>query len=212
MEKSSAIEKIDFDKLNVFKYFLNYGHFIKSLNTANPIQNENKIPNLNSNNDKAINFVNSLCMIFIGNNIHQRILDEISRKTNIFILKGDYFNSLGYNTISSLGNPFLIRLYSKINENFAKSIFFNANSKAFENKSAFYSKLFDYGVRKNIGFYYLGCLGLCELYNKKIFTSNKDLIKEFTFKYGVLLYLREELAFIKDKSMEYYVKFKKNLI
>jgi hypothetical protein len=104
-----------------------------------------------------------------------------------------------------LGNPYLIRLYAKINENFDRSIFFKANSKLFENKSAFYSKLLDYVVRKNIGCYYLGCLGLCELYNKKFFSANKDLVKEFTFKYGILLYLREELAFLKDKSMEYYV-------
>jgi hypothetical protein len=208
MEKSSTIEKIDFNKLNIFKYFLNYGSFIKSLNNYNG-QDESKSSinqSNNKNNDKAINFVNSLCMIFIGNNIHQRILDEISRKTNIFILKGDYFNSLGYSTIASLGNPYLIRLYAKINENFAKSIFFKANSKALENKSFFYSKLFDYIVRKNIGFYYLGCLGLCELYNKKYFIANKDMVKEFTFKYGVLLYIREELAFLKDKSMEYYVR------
>jgi hypothetical protein len=205
MDKSATIDKIDFDKLNIFKYFLNYGNFIKGLNVTvtNATQDSN---NINNNaNDKAINFVNSLCMIFIGNNIHQRILDEISRKTNIFILKGDYFNSLGYNTISSLGNPYLIRLYSKINENYAKSIFLKFNFKAIENKSAFYVKLFDYVVRKNIGFYYLGCLGLSELYNKKFFNANKDLIKEFTFKYGILLYLREELAFLKDKSMEYYV-------
>jgi len=215
LEKSATIEKIDFYKLNVFKYFLNYGKFIKSLNNNNSAdysqQQEAKEGSINQNqinnksNDQALNFVNSLCMIFIGNNIHQRILDEISRKTNIFILKGDYFNSLGYSTIASLGNPYLIRLYAKINENIAKSVFFKANTKAIENKSAFYSKLFDYIVRKNIGFYYLGCLGLCELYNKKLFITNKDLVKEFTFKYGVLLYIREELAFLKDKSLEYYV-------
>lgn len=219
MEKSSTIENIDFNKLNIFKYFLNYGSFIKSLNNNNNFNNsdcnqqeaQSPLNQMNTKkNDQAINFVNSLCMIFIGNNIHQRILDEISRKTNIFILKGDYFNSLGYSTIASLGNPYLIRLYAKINENFAKSVFFKTNAKAFENKSAFYTKLFDYMVRKNIGFYYLGCLGICELYNKKFFIANKDLVKEFTFKYGVLLYLREELAFLKDKSMEYYVRIKIN--
>ena len=155
-------------------------------------------------------------MIFIGNNIHQRILDEISRRTNIFILKGDYFSSLGYSTIASLGNPYLIRVYSKINENFAKSIFFkttannnsnsnNDNDNTNENKSVFFLKLLDFSVRKNIGFYYLGCLGLAEIYNKNFFLINKELIKEFTFKYGLLLYVREELAFLNDKSMEYYV-------
>lgn len=204
MDKSSTIEKIDFNKLNIFKYFLSYGDFIKSLNSTNSQEKNENILN-NKNNDKAINFMNSLCMIFIGNNIHQRILNEISRKTNIFILKGDYFNSLGYSIIASLGNPFLIRLYAKINENFAKSVFFQANLEAIDNKSAFYAKLFDYVIRKNIGFYYLGCLGICELYNKKFFIANKDLVKEFTFKYGILLYLREELAFLKDKSKEYYV-------
>merc|ERR1711957_1139379 len=45
-----------------------------------------------------------------------------------------------------------------------------------------------------------------ELYNKKFFLKNKELIKEFSFKYGLLLYVREELAFLKDKSMEYYAK------
>lgn len=148
-------------------------------------------------------------MIFIGNNIHQRILDEISRRTNIFILKGDYFFSLGYSTIASLGNPYLIRIYSKINENFAKSIFFKTPKNSLpENKGVYFSKLLDFSVRKNIGFYYLGCLGLSELYNKKFFGNNKEIIKEFTFKYGLLLYVREELAFLKDKSMEYYVRLR----
>jgi hypothetical protein len=154
--------------------------------------------------------MNSLCMIFIGNNIHQRIIHEISRRTNIFILKGDYFSSLGYSTIASLGNPYLIRIYSKINENFAKSIFFKTTDEQrqkIENKSVYFSKLLDFSVRKNIGFYYLGCLGLSELYNRKFFLNNKELIKEFAYKYGLLLYVREELAFLKDKSMEYYVSF-----
>lgn len=212
MEKSTSIEQIDYNKLNIFKYFLNYGNFIKGLEPL-PLELENNgIDNIDSKNkivnEKGTTFTQSLCMIFIGNNIHQRIFDEISRRTSIFILKGDYFFSLGYNTIASLGNPYLIRLYSKINENFAKSIFFKANIKAIENKSQFFAKLFDYVIRKNIGFYYLGCLGLSELYNKKYFQANKELVKEFSFKYGILLYLREELAFLKDKSTEYYVRLK----
>jgi hypothetical protein len=32
------------------------------------------------------------------------------------------------------------------------------------------------------------------------------MIKEFSFKYGLLLYLREELAFLKNRSFEYYSK------
>jgi hypothetical protein len=70
--------------------------------------------------EKVETFVNCLCKIYIGHSIHQRINNEISKQTNLFILKGDYFISLGYSTVTTLGNPLIVRFYSKIAENFAK--------------------------------------------------------------------------------------------
>jgi hypothetical protein len=61
-------------------------------------------------------------------------------------------------------------------------------------------------VKKYVGFIYYGCCGIKELHQNLFLKENKDLMKEFSFKYGLLLYLREELAFLKNKTFEYYVR------
>jgi hypothetical protein len=52
---------------------------------------------------------------------------------------------------------------------------------------------------------YYGCTGLNEIINSDYSANVSELIKEFSFKYGLLLFLREELAFLKNKTFEYYV-------
>ena len=49
-----------------------------------------------------------------------RIGEEISKKTNIQILKGDYFFSQGYEKVANLGSTKLIKFYSRISEYFSR--------------------------------------------------------------------------------------------
>jgi hypothetical protein len=114
LEKSREIEELDYNSINLFKYFENYNSFLSALDNKS---NQHEIENIET-------FIKCLCKIYIGNSIHQRINDEISKKTNLRILKGDYFISLGYKTVAALGNPLVIRFYSKIAENFAKVIYY----------------------------------------------------------------------------------------
>ena len=116
--------------MNLHNYFYKYNNFIKAFEfTGEKVSSidieKDKDEALNSSqdtikNEKIETFVNCLCKIYIGHSIHQRISNEISKKTNLFILKGDYFISLGYSTVTTLGNPLIVRFYSKIAENFAK--------------------------------------------------------------------------------------------
>jgi hypothetical protein len=107
--------------LNVFHYFKKFDSFLFSLKTdSDDIIKENEINNNKELNEKINTFIKCLCKIHVGHNIHQRIDNEISRKTNLYILKGDYFFSLGYYTVAQIGNPLLIKFYSKISENFAR--------------------------------------------------------------------------------------------
>jgi ATP-dependent Lon protease len=150
IEKSRDIEDLQYEKLNIFKYFSTYNNFIGAFVNKNISQNLQDSQDLqnssNKNNkenvaveydtnevDKIDTFIKCLCKIYVGHNIHQRINNEISKKTNLYILKGDYYFSLGYYTVSQIGNPLLIRFYSKIAENFAKVNFFRKffNSKFF---------------------------------------------------------------------------------
>lgn len=123
--------------MNLFSYFDKYNNFLRAfdedqIETQEENQNSTDISLTNDETSLTHNFTNSeqkielfikcLCKIYIGHNIHQRINNEISKKTNLFILKGDYFISLGYSTVATLGNPLVIRFYSKIAENFAKVI------------------------------------------------------------------------------------------
>jgi len=63
-------------------------------------------------------------------------------------------------------------------------------------------------VKKYIGYIYYGCCGISELHMSKnnLLKNNPNILKGFSFRYGLLLYLREELAFLKNKSFEYYTK------
>jgi hypothetical protein len=67
-------------------------------------------------------------------------------------------------------------------------------------------------IKKYIGFIHYGCCGLYELHSNNsssgnnFLINNNKIIKELSFKYGLLLYLREELDFLKNKSCEYYTK------
>jgi hypothetical protein len=116
--------------MNLHNYFNKYNNFIKAFEFSSEkvssldIDREIEIDQLSTQdsikNEKIETFVNCLCKIYIGHSIHQRISNEISKKTNLFILKGDYFISLGYSTVTTLGNPLIVRFYSKIAENFAK--------------------------------------------------------------------------------------------
>ena len=199
MEKSREIEDLQYEKLNLYKYFSKYNNFLNAFS-----QNGSIITN--SQNEKIDTFIKCLCKIFIGHNIHQRVNNEISKKTNLYILKGDFFFSLGYYTVSQIGNPLLIRFYSKIAENFAKNIFFLQNFIKSINTSASNDILYlNLLVKKYVGLIYYGCCGIKELHQNFTINENRDIIKEFSFKYGLLLFLREELAFLKDKTYEYYV-------
>lgn len=103
--------EIDYTKLNTYNYFLNYSAFLKQI----------RFEQETNTKDKNINvFIECLCRIYIAHNIHYKIKEEISKKTNLFILKGDYLFSLGYLTVCKIGNPLLIKYYSKISEHFAK--------------------------------------------------------------------------------------------
>lgn len=202
MEKTREIDDLQYEKLNLFKYFTNYNNFISAFEDSN----QNKYQITNDNIDK---FIKCLCKIYVGHNIHQRINNEISKKTNLFILKGDYFFSFGYFTVAQIGNPILIRFYSKIAENFAKSIFYIKNyisTKGITNQNSDFNFM-NFLMKKYVGFIYYGCCGIKELHKAKLNTENNDSLKEFSFKYGLLLFLREELAFLKNKTHEYYVTF-----
>jgi hypothetical protein len=49
-----------------------------------------------------------------------RIAEEISKKTNVHILKGDYFFSQGYEKVANMGSSTLIKFYSRIAEYFSR--------------------------------------------------------------------------------------------
>ena len=119
LEKSREIEELQYEKMNIFKYFSYYNNFIEAFSKTKS-NSEEENGERNAESEKIDSFIKSLCRVYVGHNIHQRINNEISKKTNLFILKGDYFFSLGYYTVSQIGNPLLIRFYSKIAENFAK--------------------------------------------------------------------------------------------
>lgn len=135
LEKSVNLFDIDYKSLNTYNYFLNYGKFINSLvdskpnPTSSPEEDKNN-KNIDDSNikmknesersrsiDKSIiTYIECLCKMYIGHNLHYKIEEKISKKTNLFILKGDYFFSLGYYTVCKIGNPVLIKYYSKISE------------------------------------------------------------------------------------------------
>jgi len=107
--------------MNLFNYFKHYNNFIKAFDDCDNSESyEKTYEEAKLENQRIDTFIKCLCKIHIGHNIHQRINNEISKKTNLFILKGDHFITLGYLTVTTLGNPLVVRFYSKIAENFAK--------------------------------------------------------------------------------------------
>ncbi len=151
--------------------------------------------------------------MFIGHNIHQKINNEISKKTNLLILKGDLFISLGYYRVSQMGNPSLIRIYSKIAQNFAENIFCLHNFvKSLKGNASSEFQYLNLLVKKYVGLVYYGCSGIREIHQSFLLNNNLDISREFSFKYGLLLFLRTELAFLKEKSLEYYVRFYLTLV
>jgi hypothetical protein len=97
----------------MFSYLSYYTNFISSLQE----QSLDSITRVETDT-----FIKSLCDIYIAHNIHLRINDEISKRTNISILKGDYYFGIGYDKIAGLGSKSLIKIYSRISEYFARVI------------------------------------------------------------------------------------------
>lgn len=69
-----------------------------------------------------------------------------------------------------------------------------------------YQNYINHIVKKYVGFIYYGCCGINEFHQSLLKNFQSDLIKEFSFKFGLLLYLKEELAFLKNRSHEYFVR------
>jgi hypothetical protein len=198
LEKSRDIEDLDYEKLNIYQYFSNYNKFLKAFTSETS----------SKENERIDIFIKCLCKMFIGHNIHQKINNEISKKTNLLILKGDLFISLGYYRVSQMGNPTLIRLYSIISQNFAENIFCLQNFvKSLKGNATNEFQYLNLLVKKYVGLVYYGCSGIRELHQNFLLSHCSDISREFSFKYGLLLFLRTELAFLKEKSMEYYVGF-----
>ncbi len=185
LEKSITTFEIDNTKLNIFKYFNSFSEFISSLNLIG--NNEEK----DYSQDNVNKFIDSLCKIYLANNLHFRIKEEISRRTNLSILKGDYLFSLGYSNVTSIGNDKVLKYYIKISEMFSKSFFTKSDSsqKALSNENKF------------ISFIYLGCLGINELLNKSNNETNEMM--KLMLNYGILVYMKEEISRLKNKNQEY---------
>jgi hypothetical protein len=114
LEKSRDIDSLDYEKLNNYRNFSKFNLFLSAFENGNG-------SGIKEGEANAVDvFIKCLCKIYMGHTIHQRIKNEISKRTNLLILKGDYFFSLGYYTVSQLGNPLLIKFYAKIAENFAR--------------------------------------------------------------------------------------------
>lgn len=116
IEKNLSVFEIDYKKLNTYSYLNNYGIFLSNLTPKNV-----ECENIKSSKDKNIlTYIECLCKMYIGHNIHYKLKEEISMNTNISILKGDHLFSLGYFEIAKIGNPLLIKYYSKISQNLVK--------------------------------------------------------------------------------------------
>ena len=123
---------LNFRNQVTYNYFMNFGKFITNLNSKrsksfNNIENEyikNYISNSNNKEEKELNtYIICLCKMYIGHNLHYKLNEEISKKTNLNILKGDYLFSSGYYLLAKLGNPLLIKYYTKISIILAKVSF-----------------------------------------------------------------------------------------
>lgn len=190
--------EIDYSKLNVYTYFTNYSVYLNSIGGNDTKSTEGK--KMEGITDT---FIECLCKMYLGHNLHYKIDEEISKKTNLNILKGDFLFSQSYYILSQKGNPMLIKYYSKISEIFAKSIFAN-DEKEKNLTEGSNPKLFSKFSSKIISFIYLGCLGIKEL--KVLDRRDLELIKTISFKYGMLVYLKEELSFFGQENKQYLSK------
>lgn len=57
-------------------------------------------------------------------------------------------------------------------------------------------------VNKFVAYIYFGCLGIREIFNISD-PSQVELIREFSLKYGMLIYLKEELTFLKKQNSQF---------
>lgn len=54
---------------------------------------------------------------------------------------------------------------------------------------------------------YVYIRGIKELIMKENTPTDEQTIKEISFNFGLLLYLKEELSMLKNKSYDYFVRF-----
>jgi hypothetical protein len=110
VESSVNLTDINYKKLNTYSYFMNYSNFLLTMIKEDSVKQKEELE------DSIKTFVESLCKMYIGHNIHYKIEEQISKKTNYSLIKGDYYFSLGYYNLSKLGYPVLIKYYSKISQ------------------------------------------------------------------------------------------------
>lgn len=110
VESSLNLTEINYKKLNTYSYFMNYSNFLLTMIKEDSIKDKEELEN------SIKTFVESLCKMYIGHNIHYKIEEQISKKTNFNLIKGDYYFSLGYYNLCNLGYPVLIKYYSKISQ------------------------------------------------------------------------------------------------
>lgn len=181
---------IEYSKLNVYTYFTNYSLYLNSISHSQKLVENQMVESITKT------FIECLCKMYLGHNLHYKIEEEISKSTNLNILKGDFLFSQSYYILSKKGNPMLIKYYSKISEIFAKSIFSNQEKGR--------PKLFSKFGTKLISFIYLGCLGIKEL--MQFDHNDLMLIMTISLKYGMLVYLKEELSFFGQENKQYLSK------
>jgi len=67
-------------------------------------------------------------------------------------------------------------------------------------------------IKKYISFVYYGCLGIKEIIMDKYTPRVENSIRNISFHYGLLIYLKEELVMLKNnKSFEYFTKIEEFL-
>ena len=117
LEKTKTSFKINYKQLNTYYYFENYFNFLASLAQINYGKDDFGLQ------EKIDSYIKSLCKMYICHNIHYKVTEEVNKQTKISILKGDYIFSEGFYEVCKIGDPNLIKYYSKSSEVFSKSIF-----------------------------------------------------------------------------------------
>lgn len=177
LEKSNSEFEINNSKLSIHKYFSKYSNYISSL-----IKDKKTIENTT--------YIDSLCNIYLANNLHLRINEEISSKTNMIILKGDYLFSIGYKNIAKLSNKHALKWYISISEMLFKNYFLRLDLEKSEKDKEESENSF-------ISFLSFGCLGLNEIQSEDGMNieMNKlnEVLLEMILNYVVLVYIKDEL-------------------